>query len=342
MSSQSRRPRRPAAIATAAAILAATLALPAAPVLGLTIPTCAVRNVDRDTTFAALQPALDDAATVAGDHLTVKGPCSGDATIDIDLSIRGVRAKGGPAPSLVGTGTASVLTIVPGVRVSIAALAITGGDAADGGGIYNEGTLTLAGVRVYENHAAAGGGGISSRGRLTLTGRTSIDHNSAAFAGGGIDVIGEARASRLTMKGRSSIHDNVAGEWGGAISAYTVGFAVAVTLTGRASLHHDSAPTGAAYLGEGALTMRDSSRIHHETATDPAGGIVEVVRYAGPTSAGTLTMAATARITANSAGASGAAVIAHTACGAIPILVGVASRVTGNSPSNILTLADCP
>lgn len=342
MSSQSRRPRRPTAIATAAATIVATLALPAAPVLGLTIPTCAVRNVDRDTTFAALQPALDDAATVAGDHLTVKGPCSGDASIDIDLSIRGIRAKGGPVPTLVGTGTASVLTIAPGVRVSIAALAITGGDAADGGGIYNEGTLTLARVRVYDNHATAGGGGISTRGRLTLTGRTSIDHNSADVAGGGIDVIGEARASRLTMKGRSSVHHNTAGLWGGAITAYTGSYTVSVTLTGRASLHHDTAPAGAAYIGDGTLTLAGSSRIHDETATTATGGIVDVERTTSSFSMGAITMKGASRITGNAAGDSAAALVARTGCGAIPILVGVASRVTGNSPANILTLADCP
>ena len=95
-------------------------------------------------------------------------------------------------------------------------------------------------------------------------------------------------------------------------------------------------------IGDAKLTMRDASSIHDSTVTTATGGIVDVERFVDATSVGSLTMRDGARIDANTAGADAAAVVARTGCGAIPVLVGVASRVTGNTPANISTMADCP
>jgi hypothetical protein len=97
-------------------------------------------------------------------------------------------------------------------------LAFGSGSSAEGGGIYNLGTLSLNGVTVQNNRAQgsggtdggsnngqdAGGGGIWSSGTLTLAGGTVIQSNHAAggngttfssgtggnASGGGLDIAG--------------------------------------------------------------------------------------------------------------------------------------------------------
>ena len=120
MSFQPRRHR--AVVASLAAGLLLAIAVPAAPAIGITLPGCRVRNVDRATGFTSLQAAVSDAATVSGDHLTVKGLCDGDTVIATDLTIRGIRPPGSITASLYGTGSGSVITIATGARVSIASL----------------------------------------------------------------------------------------------------------------------------------------------------------------------------------------------------------------------------
>ena len=91
-----------------------------------------------------------------------------------------------------------------------------------GGGIYNEGELTLTNMTVQQNTAVSAGGGIFSSGSLTVTG-TSINGNVVGGCGNA-QALGGARAQgtlgnnrvgggigstgALNINGQSSINDN--------------------------------------------------------------------------------------------------------------------------------------
>lgn len=78
--------------------------------------------------------------------------------------------------TISGNGSSSVFKIEPGVTASITGLTITGGKAAEGAGIYNQGTLTLSNSTVTGNTASGVGGGL-----YELT--ASVYLNNDTFAG---------------------------------------------------------------------------------------------------------------------------------------------------------------
>ena len=86
----------------------------------------------------------------------------------------------GPAAGVtVNAGGASrVFQVDPSVTASISGMTTTGGNAAIGGGLYNEGTTTLTNCTVSGNSASHGGGGVSNYGSLALTNCT-VSGNSA-------------------------------------------------------------------------------------------------------------------------------------------------------------------
>jgi hypothetical protein len=99
--------------------------------------------------------------------------------------------------------------VQPGYTVGISHLTITQGYAASGygGGISNEGTLSLTDVVVTGNSAGLAGGGIENfAGSLTLT-NTTVTNNSAP-SGGGID--NQSTNPALTVN-QSTVNNNFAG-----------------------------------------------------------------------------------------------------------------------------------
>jgi hypothetical protein len=100
------------------------------------------------------------------------------------------------------------------------------GAAADGGGIFNQGALTLNGVNVLGNVATgrvlggdAAGGGIYSSGALTLEGGTTVENNRAVGTprlnggngfGGGLYVAGgTATLTNATLSSNSAVGSTV-------------------------------------------------------------------------------------------------------------------------------------
>jgi hypothetical protein len=164
---------------------------------------------------------------VAADNLTIIG--NGD-TIE--------RSTGAPAFRLFDVASGSSLTLE---NLTLQNGLLTGGSgaSAEGGAIYNQGTLVLSGVSVQDNEivAAAGaysakskslqpgsdaaGGGIWSDGSLTLKNGTTIQNNSAvggvgaasagqaagggnAFGGGLYVAGGTASISSATVSGNTA------------------------------------------------------------------------------------------------------------------------------------------
>ena len=80
---------------------------------------------------------------------------------------------------------------------------ITGGDGDQGGGVYNEGNLTLRRCRITGNNASSGGGGIASTGSITLE-NTLVAGNTCPidFFGTQIRIIdGDVNITSSTIAG---------------------------------------------------------------------------------------------------------------------------------------------
>ncbi len=143
------------------------------------------------------------APSLAGQTITLKTELLIARNITID-------ASAAPGVILSGGGTNRVFEISQGANVFLDHLTVENGRASKGGGILNEGVLTLNGVTVADNGATSNGngGGIENLGVLTLTDAT-VASNVAAGNGGGIDSTGTLNVFS------STIADNQASNGGG-------------------------------------------------------------------------------------------------------------------------------
>ena len=101
-----------------------------------------------------------------------------------------------------------VMRVWKGATVVLTGLVLTGGVAPSdiptfkGGGIYNEGALTLDRCEVANNHADNYGSGLyNKQGNVTISGGSVVANNTAAFSGGGLfnTIFGN-----MTISGRLS------------------------------------------------------------------------------------------------------------------------------------------
>ena len=147
---------------------------------------------------------------------------------------------------------------------------ITGNTVADentaaGGGIFNQGNLTLTGSTVSDNYADGYGAGIwnDQTGDLTIT-SSNITGNTCAGTGGGIYDLGTVSASQTT------ISDNSAGRGGGG-GLYTYGTAnlADCTISDNTS---SSSGGGIHNKSDNGLTITDST-ISGNSASNSGGGI---------------------------------------------------------------------
>lgn len=130
---------------------------------------------------------------------------------------------------LNGNATGRVLTVTQGTTVTIDSLAIINGQAVNGAGIYNEGTLNLNNCRVSGNSAigndgptgeSASGGGIYNNGNLTLNhcllydnqaqGGNGINDSSPYSGNGGDGYGGSIYSTNTVILYNSIISDSLA------------------------------------------------------------------------------------------------------------------------------------
>ncbi len=218
--------------------LVATL-LAVQPVRADTITVCA-----SGCDYTTIQAAIDAAA--AGTTITVMDPVHTEAEIVVD---RDVTIQGQGATATVVQARAAddeirgrVFSILPGATVTVRLMTIRHGrplgTPESGGGIRNQGTLTLESVIVRDNSAGAGGG-ILNDGTLTLF-NTTVSHNTAiggsnymeCSTGGGIKNM----AGTMTII-NSTISDNTAVGKGGGIHLACDGVLMMVnsTVSGNSS-----------------------------------------------------------------------------------------------------------
>ncbi len=204
-----------------------------------------------DAGAGSLRQAIADANGAAGADVvefSVAGTITltgGELLITESLAING---PGAGSLSVSGNDASRVMRFSAGTS-SLDGLTITGGNAFSGGGIVNDGTLTVTDAVISGNSATTGGGaGIENNGTLTVTGSTISGNDAGIGDGGGI-----RNAGTLTVSG-STISGNVAVN-GGGIAAFGASMAVTnSTLSGNTA-----SIGGAAIINFNVATVRNTT-----------------------------------------------------------------------------------
>jgi parallel beta-helix repeat protein len=161
--------------------------------------------------YAIGQADPGDTVEVAAGTYTEHG-----ITLDKDLTINGHSASDTvvQAAATPGIATDRVFVINSGLSVTISGLTIANGLAAQAGGIYSEGSLTLNSCVVTGNSAVdsfvSAGGGIFTRGPLTISESVITgNHCTGIFGatGGGIEGVGDESLSitNSTISGNTAM-----------------------------------------------------------------------------------------------------------------------------------------
>ncbi len=128
-----------------------------------------------------------------------------------DLIINGNMNILGPGADLLtvsGGGNHRVFRVNAGRTATLSGMTITGGTGSggDGGGIFNEGNLTLTHSVVTGNQTSGGfsGGGIVNNSTLTVTNSTVSGNTSDRFGGGIWNSVGVSTVTNSTISGNTA------------------------------------------------------------------------------------------------------------------------------------------
>lgn len=132
------------------------------------------------------------------------GAADGDLDLQAAVTITGAGAR---STVVDANGRDRVFAVALGMRPTITDLTVTGGNAyrgflpiSGGGGIWNQGELTLRGVTITGNTADYGGGLFNTPSASAVVESSTVSHNVAAVEGGGIrfDAAGTVVNSTIT------------------------------------------------------------------------------------------------------------------------------------------------
>jgi hypothetical protein len=164
---------------------------------------------------------------------------SGELALTKSLDIEGL---GADQLTVSGNHASRVFDISGGVTVTIVGLTITNGAVGyqTGGGILNNGTLSLNNVNVSGNSAVLGGDGIANDGTLSLN-NTLVSSNYGNPNNGSILNNGTATLNNATVSGNSSVgiynsgtatlnNATVSGNHGSGIVNFSLNYTGMITL----------------------------------------------------------------------------------------------------------------
>jgi len=220
----------------------------------------AANTVNVASTNAKIQHGID-LATSGGTVNVAAGTYYENLNINKALTLNGA---GSDQTTVDGQDLGSVITVGAGATNNlISNIRVTNGNAAQGGGISNEGSLTLQNVEISNNNAEHGGGVINTNGgSLTLEG-VNIHGNAATGMGGG--VYNDKSTSVLIMNS-GSITYNTASDGAGICNGGTL------NLNGG-SIAHNSASSRGGGIGNWVTLSLSGTTITDNTAVVSGGGI---------------------------------------------------------------------
>ncbi len=212
-----------------------------------------------DGGYGSLRQAIADAGVgsvvvltnkLSGATITLAGePLVIDKDIDIDSSALEERL------TIDGNGKSRVLEIRPGVFSTLRRFDITGGNSTgNGGGILNEGNLSLQEVTVSGNTATFEGGGIYNLdGTLNITGSTLANNSAGSF--GGAIASRKSNTSATVFLDNVTLSDNSAADIGGALFGQTSTVSILrSTIAGNTAVNSG----GGMDLSSGSLSIGNS------------------------------------------------------------------------------------
>jgi hypothetical protein len=255
--------------------------------VSISLPTSLVVDTladEYDANFSAGHLSLREAVAIANyrpgkDVITFAPGLSGTVRLTLgQLSITDDLAIDGPGPAnlaVSGNDRSGVFVIETAgvVTAQIDGLSITGGGPNGlGGGIYNNGSLSIGNCTISEN-AAYGGGGICNNGSLSIS-DCGIYGNTALKGGGGI-----YNAGTLTIAGSTISGNSGANEGAGILNSGTMSIDEC-TISGN-DARDESYPGGAfgpifhpgaggGIYNNGTLTITRST-VSRNTSTEGAG-----------------------------------------------------------------------
>ncbi len=272
-----------AALALGVAVF--SLATPA----GAAAPTDHSVTNCNDSGSGSLRQAVKNISSGGTISFALVPPCeriSLATTIGITRNLT-IDGPGASALAVSGGGTVGVFHIHPGATVTLSGLTIEDGASPYGGGISNDGTLTVTGSTLSGNTATTGGGGIWNDGTLNVTDST-LSGNKSSYYGGGIY---SSSSGTLTVAD-STIADNSAiasffnypeYAYGGGIYAYGTATITTSTVSDNTTTALGGGGGGGGIFNGGTLNVTDSTLsgnlttiVDGVTSTDGGGGIDNV------------------------------------------------------------------
>jgi hypothetical protein len=225
-------------------------------------------TLQADVTLAAALPQISSAITIEGGKHFISG--NNNASVGSvlrvsstgDLTLNEVIVTGGNNTTSDGGG------MYNDGSVTLNNVIVTGNTASFGGGINNHGTLTLVNSTVSNNTASNGGGISNARSMPTMTGgiltltNSTVSSNTASY-GAGIYNYGYATATL----NNSVVIGNTASSIGGGM--YNGG---TVTLTISTISGNNASDGGGLFNGGGTLALTNST-VSGNSSSSSGGGI---------------------------------------------------------------------
>ena len=194
------------------------------------------------------------------------------------------------------------------MRIEDAMVGLSGVTVRNGGGIENNGVLTLTNFTVSENSSTrdASGGGIRNYGTLTLINGAISDNSINSFYagfGGGLINFGDASLTDVSINGNSAMSSHPGGEGGGIYNSGTLtltnvtianntaggnggdgaGIYNAGTLTlTNVTIANNSAPYGGALSNQGTAILKNVTIAGNGTGGGSGAGGISNNQFNGP------------------------------------------------------------
>ncbi|MGH8567142.1 MAG: choice-of-anchor Q domain-containing protein, partial [Gammaproteobacteria bacterium] len=230
----------------------------------VTLPAGSIQTLTSENNYSGGSngvPAITSAIVIQGNGSTIR------------------RASGAPQFRIVAVDPTGDLTLQD---TTLSGGAAAGDGPRPGGGVFNEGALTLINSTVSGNSAGTYGGGLSNTGMLTLTNST-VAGNFADSFGGGVLSFGTLTLTNSTVSGNSArygggagiggvgtlanstVSGNFAGSFGGGVLSFGTLVLANSTVSGNSA-----AFDGGGVRNFGTLTLT-SSTVSGNSAVDGGG-----------------------------------------------------------------------
>ncbi len=191
------------------------------------------------------------------------------------LKLSGVQGAGpividGVGPDNVtidGGKTIGDVIVDSNVTATLSDLVIANGSVGDGGGIYNDGTLTVVGCSISNNTGTTEGGGIDNDGARSRSPRARSPAIQRVLAGGGIENSGKLTITDSFIGGNSSDGD------GGGIGSFG-NFDLDIS---NSTIDGNSAASGGGIVNSDPMTAVNTTIDRNEGGIAGSGGGLDIL-----------------------------------------------------------------